>query len=174
MANRLKNKVKNRLSEGSVKLQLSHGAGIPPAGQPRKNGRFELTACSRCPKFASRVWTVTWDTCSGTRPPKLMSDARMRGSQNQVRSKVISPARKRWVTSPQLPEPASAGGTCLHDRRCAIGRSAFIDPDRNPSRSNVTYVKPNPLKIMVNSAAISIVIARGSSSRAISIRAISP
>ena len=50
----------------------------------------------------------------------------------------------------------------------------FMDPERKPSRSSVTNLNPRDLKIRANSAAISGVSARLSSSRAISIRTISP
>ena len=57
---------------------------------------------------------------------------------------------------------------------CSGESNAFIEPERNPSRSRVTNLNPRFLKIRVNSAAISGVIARTISSRAISIRAMSP
>src|SRR5579884_324459 len=57
---------------------------------------------------------------------------------------------------------------------CSAESNAFIDPERNPSRSRVTNLNPSGLKILVNAAAMSGVKARGISSRAISIRAISP
>ena len=51
---------------------------------------------------------------------------------------------------------------------------AFIDPERKPSRSRVTNLNPSLLKMPVKTAAISGVMARDSSSLAISRRAISP
>ena len=49
-----------------------------------------------------------------------------------------------------------------------------MDPDRKPSRSSVTNLKPSALKIPVNCAAIAASSARGNSSREISMRTISP
>jgi hypothetical protein len=49
-----------------------------------------------------------------------------------------------------------------------------MEPERKPSRSRVAYVNPIDLKMRTSSSAISSDIARGSSSRAISIRAICP
>jgi hypothetical protein len=52
--------------------------------------------------------------------------------------------------------------------------TTFIEPERKPSRSRVTNLKPSALKMRVNSAAKSGLSARGSSSRAISMRTMSP
>ena len=48
-------------------------------------------------------------------------------------------------------------------QNCSAGSRVFIEPERNPSRSKVTNLKPRALKILVNSAAISEVRARDSS-----------
>src|SRR5579863_2642430 len=39
-------------------------------------------------------------------------------------------------------------------RSCSAESRVFIDPERNPSRSSVTNLKPSALKMAVNSAAI--------------------
>lgn len=59
-------------------------------------------------------------------------------------------------------------------RKSVTGSSAFMDPERKPSRSKVTNLKPRALKIRVNSAAMLGSSARGSSGRSISMRTISP
>ena len=43
---------------------------------------------------------------------------------------------------------------------CSAGSREFIEPERNPSRSRVTNLKPRALKMRVNSAAISELRAR--------------
>src|ERR1700674_2515641 len=57
---------------------------------------------------------------------------------------------------------------------CSAGSREFMEPERNPSRSRVTNLKPRALKMRVNSAAMSKLRARGSSLRSISMRTISP
>src|SRR5882724_5164246 len=58
-------------------------------------------------------------------------------------------------------------------RSCSRGKTAFIDPERNPSRSRVTNLNPSALKMRVNSAAMAGSSARGNSERSISIRTMS-
>ena len=90
-------------------------------------------------------------------------------------------ARKATITSEALRLPELRRAATCEGQLWGIsvpteltGSNAFIEPERKPSRSSVTYEKPSALKIRVSSVAISMVIARGNSSRAISIRAISP
>ena len=58
--------------------------------------------------------------------------------------------------------------------RTSAGRIAFIDPERKPAQSRVTYWKPAFLSAAEIESSISMAKARGSSARAISTRASSP
>src|SRR5258706_5020147 len=96
---------------------------------------------------------------------------------NVTRNRLNMRNRLHYLTGRQAASyglRATSGAQARLRVSSSAGSNEFIDPDRKPSKSSVTNLNPSFLKMDVNSPAISDDRARGSSSRAISIRTISP